>query len=169
MDNALQIGSLTATYSATDIATNGLKAGMIYKDYAAGKAYIFLKNNGATAITEELVCMALTTDKASFFCTLAAATVALAPFAGTRITGADSLAQDRYGWFQVIGSATLQAGSDTTTADPGVVSSNQTAGKVEAAPDTGVGAVATFGIAQTTTSSADVVVHLNKNVWGVSL
>jgi hypothetical protein len=169
MQNTLLIGSLTENYTATEVSNLGLKAGMVYRDYAAGKAYIFLKNNGATAISAKLVCMALTTDKASFYCTLAAATVALAPFAGVRVSGADSLAQDEYGWFQVIGSATLQAGSDTTTADLGVVSSNITAGKVEAAPDTGVGAVATFGIAQTTTASADVVVHLNKNVWGVSL
>lgn len=163
------VGSLTAAYTGTNVTDHGLYKGMIFKDYSAKKAYIFLMNNGASAITEKLVCMALTTDKQNFNCTLAAATAALEPFAGVRVTGAASLAQNEYGWFQVSGSATLQAGSDTTTAEFGVVSSNQTAGKVEAAPDTGVGARATFGTAETSTSSADVVVHLHRNVWGVGL
>jgi hypothetical protein len=167
--NTLLIGSLTASYTATEYANLGLKVGMVYKDEPNGKAYIFLKNSGATAITEKLACVALTTDKQNRFCTLAAATAAVAPFAGVRVVGATSMAQGEYGWFQCCGSATFTASSDTTTAEIGVVTSNQTAGTVEAAADTGVGSFASFGIAETTTASAAVVVHLSRNVWGVTI
>jgi hypothetical protein len=149
----------------TDGKTPRAKAWFV--DPSGGRKWIFLKNSSATAITEELACMALTTDKTSGFCTLAAATANLAPFAGVRITGATSLANTEWAWFQIGGTATMQAGSDTTTAELGVVTSNQTAGKVEESADTGKGAIATFGIAETTTASADVEVCIFKSVWGL--
>ena len=166
-----KIGTLTEIYTDTEYGTGQKcpRLGAVWHDFAAGKAYIFLMNNGATAITAQLLCMALTTDKAAFKCTLAAATASLLPFAGVRVPSATSMAQNEYGWFQVIGSATLSAGASTTTADLGVQSSADTAGKVEVAANTGIGAFGSFGIAQTSTANGDVVVHLQRNVWGVGL
>ena len=163
-------GSLTAAYTATQY-TKGLtpRLGDTYFDQARGKTYIFLMNNAAGAIAAKLATRALTTDKTNFYCQVASTTIAGNEllFAGVRVAGATSLAQNEYGWFQVKGSATVTASSDTTTAELGVCTSNQSAGQVEAAADTSAGIRGTFGVAETTTASGDVVVKLTYNVWGV--
>ena len=163
-------GSLTAAYTATQY-TRGLtpRLGDTFFDQANNKAYIFLMNDASGAIAANLAVRALATDLADFHCVVSSTTIADNEllFAGVRVTGATSLAEDEYGWFQVKGTATFTASSDTTTANLGVCTSNQSAGQVEAAADTAAGIRGTFGIAQTTTASAAVVVKLTYNCWGV--
>jgi hypothetical protein len=164
------IGSLTGAYTQAQYDDGLLpRVGDTYFDQANNKAYIFLKNDASTAIAAKLAVRATTTDLANFFCRVASTTIADNEllFAGVRVSGATSLAEDEYGWFQVKGTVTMTASSDTTTANLGVCTSNQSAGQVEAAADTAAGIRGTFGVAQTTTASGDVVVKLTYNVWGV--
>lgn len=162
-------GSLTAAYTDTQY-TNGLtpRVGDTYFDQANNKAYIFLKNLG-TSVAAKLAVRATTTDLSAFGCRVASTTIADNEllFAGVRVSGSTALAQNEYGWFQVKGSVTMTASSDTTTANLGVCTSNQSAGQVEAAADSTAGIRGTFGVAETTTASGDVVVKLTYNVWGV--
>jgi hypothetical protein len=171
MNNRFLSGSLTAVYSSTQL-TNGLspKLGDRYEDEAGAKKYIFLQNSGSSAITASLVCMALTTDKTNFKCTLAAATDALIPFAGVRVVGATSMAQNECGWFQVSGPASfLHSGGAATVAEQGIVSSATVAGKVEGAADTAAGVTAAFAIAVAAKTTLDEVQlgNIITNVWGV--
>ena len=163
-------GSLTAAYTATQY-TNGLtpRLGDTYFDQALNKAYIFLKNDGSGSIAAKLAMRALATDLSLFYCVVSSTTIADNEllFAGVRVSGSTALAQDEYGWFQVKGSVTMTASSDTCTANLGVCTSNQSAGQVEAAADSAAGVRGTFGVAETTTASGDVVVKLQYNVWGV--
>ena len=163
-------GSLTAAYTATQYS-KGLtpRLGDTYFDQARNKAYIFLMNDGSGAIAAKLAVRALATDLSDFHAVVASTTITGNEllFAGVRVSGATSLAQNEYGWFQVKGSATFTASSDTTTANLGVMTSNQSAGQVEAASADDAGIRGTFGIAETTTASGDVVVKLTYNVWGV--
>jgi hypothetical protein len=164
-------GSLTAAYTDTQYTTKALlpRVGDTYYDQANAKAYIFLKNTGSSAIPAKTVATALTTAKSSFTCELPAATNDL-PFAGARVSGATSLAQNEYGWFQVKGSATLLADAAGTTAEKHCVTSNATAGRVETQSSTyavAMGPATVFGIAETTTTTGDVVVSLVGNVWGI--
>lgn len=161
-------GSLTAVYTATQY-TAGLtpRVGDTYHDAVNSKKYIFLKNTGASAITAKLVAVSLTTSKSAFACSLPAATNNL-PFAGARVSGATSMAQNEYGWFQIAGSATLTADAAGTAAEAYVTTSNATAGNVEALAGTAaVDAVNAFGIAEATVTAGDAVVILNKNLWGL--
>lgn len=163
-------GSLTAAYTDAQY-TKGLlpRVGDTYYDQANGKAYIFLKNTGASAITAGLVATALTTAKTSFTCELPATTNDL-PFAGARVLLATSLAQNEYGWFQVKGSASLIADAAGTTAEKHCVTSNATAGNVETQSSTyatAMGPATVFGIAETTTTAGAVKVNLVSNVWGI--
>jgi hypothetical protein len=167
MQIEMLLGTLTDVYTAAQANSLGVVVGTRYYDFARKGWFIFLMNNAATAITEKLVAVALGTDKSSYYCALAAATASVMGFAGVRVSGADSLAQNYYGWFQCTGKATLVAGSDTTTADERVTTSNQAAGKVEACADTVAAHKASFGEAVTTTASGDVVVMLDRNVWGI--
>ena len=166
----ISVGDLTAVYTATQYTAGATpRVGTVRTDAKGTKKYIFLKNAGASAIAAKIGAIATTTMKSSYFCTLASTTVASNEnlFAGFRVSGATSMAQDEYGWFQISGSATVTASSDTTTAEVGVCFSNQTAGTVEASADTAAGNRTQFGVAQTTTASGDVVVSLTYNVWGV--
>ena len=112
--------------------------------------------------------MALTTDKAAFFCSLAAATDALRPFAGVRPVGATSMAQNEYGYFQVAGSATFtHSGGQATAAEEGVVSSATTAGRVEGeatGPFTIGSHPGVFAVAQAAVSAAaaDVIAMIDQ-------
>lgn len=126
------IGSLTKSYTAAEVsAGKSPPLGYLYED-GKGKAWKFLKNNGATAITSRLVAVALTTEKSNNLVELAAATDALRPFAGVRPPSSDSMAQNESGYFQVAGSATfLHSGGQATAAEEGVVTSASVAGKVE--------------------------------------
>lgn len=164
-------GSLTAAYTDTQYTTKGLlpRVGDTYHDQRSSKTYIFLKNTGSSAIAAKLCATSLTTSKAAFACELPAATNDL-PFAGCRVSGATSLAQNEYGWFQIKGSATITADAAGTTAEKHCVTSNATAGNVETQSSTyavAMGPATVFGIAQTTTTSGDVVVQLVGNVWGI--
>lgn len=163
-------GSLTAAYTATQY-NNGLtpRVGDTFEDQANGKKYIFLKNAGSGSVAAKLAVRATTTDLSSYFCRTCDTTIANNEllFAGVRVSGSTALAQDEYGWFQVMGSVTMTASSDTTTANLGVMTSNQSAGQVEAASNDSAGIRGTFGIAETTTASGDVVVRLVYNVWGL--
>ena len=163
-------GSLTAAYTATQY-TNGLtpRYGDTFHDQANGKRYIFLKNLGSGSIAAKTGAVSLTTDRAAFGCRAPSTTIAGNELcnAGIRVSGATTVAQNESGWFQIGGSATVTASSDTTTADLGVVYSNQSAGQVEAAADSAAGIRGTIGIAATTTASGDVVVHLTYNCWGL--
>ena len=158
-------GDVLANYTSAEAAS--VEVGTVAYDPYYKAKFIFLKNNGVGAIAEKLVAVALGTDKSSYFCALAAATAAVPGFAGVRVPNATSLAAGEYGWFQISGKATLQAGTDTTTADDRVVTSNITAGKVEAMAATVASLQASFGEAVTTTASADVVVMIDRNVWGI--
>lgn len=166
----ISVGDLTAVYTATQYTAGATpRVGTVRFDAKGTKKYIFLKNAGATAITAKLGAVATTTMSSSYFCTIASTTVADNEllFAGVRVSGADSMAQNEYGWFQIGGAATLVAGTDTTTANLGVMFSDISAGKVEASANSDSGIRATFGVAQTTTASGDVVVSLSYNIWGV--
>lgn len=168
------IGSLTEAYTSTQYDAGATpRLGQTYFDEKNGKKYIFLKNTGSSAITASLIAMALTTAKSAFTCTLAAATDALIPFAGVRVVGATSLAQNEYGWFQIGGPASfLHSGGAATAAEEYIVSSASVAGKVEGGAPT-VATVASlaggFAIAEAAKTTLDEVVAANivKNVWGL--
>lgn len=166
-----RIGTLTEITTNAEYtgAVGSARRGQVYIDRAAGKKYIFLMNNAATATATQLGTRALTTDKTNFYCQVMSTTITANEllFAGARVTSATTVAQNESGWYQIGGSATLTASSDTTTADLGVVCSNQSAGQVEAAADSAAGIRGTFGIAETSTSSADVVVKITNSVWGI--
>ncbi len=163
----VKVGDLTAVYTATQY-TAGLtpRVGVKYYDAQNDKVYIFLKvKTGSSSIAAKLLGVALTTSKAAFECELPAATNNL-PFAGARVSGATTIAADQYGWFQIKGSTTLTADAAGTTAEAYCTTSNATAGNVEALASTAAAdAVNSFGIAQTTTTAGDVVVHLTGGVY----
>jgi hypothetical protein len=168
-ENHMFPGALTAVYTSTQY-TNGLtpRVGDTFFDQANVKKYIFLKvKTGSSSIPAKTCAVALTTSKTSLECELPAATNNL-PFAGARVTSATTIAADEYGWFQIGGSATLLADAAGTTAEAYCTTSNATAGRVEALASTAaVDAVNAIGIAETTTTTGDVVVILNKNLWGI--
>lgn len=166
------IGSLTASYTDTQYTTNTAtpRVGDWFYDPATYAKYIFLKNTGSASIAAQNVATSTTTQRATFVCQQAAGGTNNQAFAGCRRVGATSVAQNEYGWFQISGPATLTADAAGTTADSGVVTSNATAGAVEAQSSTYAIAMCpatVFGIARTTTTSGDVVVDIVGNVWGL--
>lgn len=158
-------GDPFAVYTNTE--RGGVSAGDIAYDPIRRAKFIFLMNNAATSINPKLACVALGTNKSSYFCALAAATKAVAGFAGVRLPLADAVPQNSFGWFQCGGKATFTAGVTTTTADARVVTSDAAAGNVEAVAATVASLGNSFGEAVTTTASGDVVVMIDRNVWGV--
>ena len=165
------IGLTTDAYTETQYTTDLTipRRGQWYQDPANGKKWVFLENEGTASLAAQLAARATTTDKATFKCRTMSTTITDNEllFAGVRVTGATAVADDEYGWFQIGGSCTMTASSDTTTAELGVVASNQSAGQAEAAADSAAGIRGTFGTAETTTASADVVVSLFYNVYGL--
>lgn len=161
------IGLFTDTYTAAQLAAGSCPAlGTEYTDPANGKKYKFLQNSGATAITASLACVALGTDKSAYKCALAAATDAVMGFAGVRVVGASSMAQNECGWFQIGGPATFTAGATGTTVDDRVITSADAAGKVEVMAATVASHKASFGEAVTSTTADVVVVNIDRSVWG---
>ena len=163
-------GSLTAAYTLTQY-NNGItpRVGDTYFNQSNGKAYIFLKNTGSSALAASICATSLTTAKAAYTCELPAATADL-PFAGVRVVGATSLAQNEFGWFQVKGVATVTADAAGTTAEKYITTSNGTAGNVEVQASTyavAMGPATIFGIAHTTTTAGVAVVTLTGNCWGI--
>lgn len=162
--------TLTGAYTATQYSAGQLPAlGTVYYDAQNKKKYIFLKNTGATSIAASECATALTTDTTNFYCTIFPGDKLTSNFAGVRVVGATSLAQNQYGWFQIGGNATLKSDSgNTIAAEGGVVSSDATAGTVEAMPNTGIGALAAFAIAQTVAATATTfVANIFKSIWGL--
>jgi len=164
--------SLTAVYTATEVSNNHLSVGMKFYDIARKAWFIFLKNSGAAAITQKLACVALGTDKSSYFAALAAATDAVIGFAGVRVADADSMAQGEYGWFQYTGAATfLHSGGQATAANEYIVTSATVAGKVEGGAPT-VNTVASLAAgfalceAAKTTLDEEVKANIVRSVWG---
>lgn len=176
MWNAIQanLDDLKAAYTAAQYTAGTIwRLGAHFVDPKTAKKYIFLKNTGASAITARLIAMALTTDKSNFYCSLAAATDALRPFAGVRVPSATSLAQNEYGWFQIGGSAEfLHSGGAATVAEEGIVSSASVAGKVEgeaSGPFTIASHPGVFAVAEAAKTTLDetVVASITRNIWGL--
>lgn len=168
MINTLGGTTLIGAYTATQYAAGSLpKLGTVYIDEPNQKRYIFLKNDGATSILASEIATALTTDTTNFYCRIPTA-VLTNNFAGVRPVGATALAQNEYGWFQISGAATLKSDAgNTIAAEGGLVSSDATAGTVEAMPNTGIGALAAFAIAQTVAATATTfLASIFKNIWG---
>lgn len=158
-------GDVLQNYTSEEAA--GVPVGTVAYDPYYKAKFIFLKNNGAGAIAEKLVALALGTNKSSYFCALAAATVSLMGFAGVRVAGANSLAAGEFGWFQISGKATFVASSDSVTVDQYVNTSNIAAGQIETMPATVAGLQAKIGQAVASATSEDVSVMIDSNVWGV--
>lgn len=153
----MRIGDRTSVYATTDEGIPAL--GDVEWDPERKAFFRFLKNSGATAITEKLACTAPATSKSSFFCELAATTDALCIFAGVRVAGADSMAQNQCGWFQVSGQATfLHSGGEASVADKGIVTSASVAGKVEGTADSADGAKGVFAICEAAKTTLDEAV-----------
>ena len=163
------VGTTTEIWTATEYSTNYStpRVGAWFLTPDTVLKWIFLTNTGTTAITANLICTALTTDPSTFLVRATAGNSNVEPFAGARPSSATSLTQSTYGWFQIGGTATLTADAAGTAANTGVVVSNATVGNVEDMPNTGVGAQASFAVAQTTTATGTVVVNIFKSIWGV--
>ena len=153
------VGNRTQVFTATEY-TNGdtPRLGDLEYDPDYKTFFRYLKNSGATSIAAQLVAMSLTTGKSAYTVTLAATTDALIPFAGVRVPGATTVAQNEQGWFQVGGQATFShGGGQATAAEEGIVSSATTAGTVEGGAPT-VATVASqagvFAIAEAAVSTA---------------
>lgn len=165
------IGSLTAAYTDTQYTTNTAtpRVGDWFYDPATKAKYIFLKNSGSASIAASDYAVATTTMPATFTCKQGTG-VAQEPFAGTRIVGATSLAQNEYGWLQCSGACTITADAAGTAAGKGITSSDATAGAIETQSSTyatSMCAVTIPGTARTTTTSAVAVCDICGNVWGV--
>lgn len=165
------VGSLTAAYTSTQYdAGSTPRVGDWFYDTTTKSKYIFLKNTGSASIAASDVATSTTTQRDTYLCQQAAGGTNNQAFAGARRSDATSLAQNEYGWFQISGKATLTADAAGTTADSGVVTSNATAGAVEAQSSTYAIAMCpatVFGIARTTTTAGAVVVDIVGNVWGL--
>ena len=162
----LKANYTAAQYNGTNSPPSSIwRVGTFWIDPATGKEYIFLKNAGATSIAAKDVCTSLTTDPSTYLCRATAGNSNVEPFAGCRVSGATAVATLEYGWFQIKGNATLTADAAGTAANTGVVISNATVGAVEDMPNTGVGAQASFAVAQAAVQSGDTVVNLFKSIW----
>lgn len=130
----VMVGDRTSVYDATDYDTNMSvpRVGQLEYDPVYKAFFRFIKNVGASALTEKLVAVAAGADKTDYEVAVAAATDGLLTFAGVRVPGASSMAQNEYGWLQVSGPATfLHSGGAATVADDGIITSASVAGKVE--------------------------------------
>lgn len=134
----------------------------------------FLQNReAATAITEELACVASGDDRGANGVHVAAATGALQNFAAVRVPGAASMAggasfTGQWGWFQVTGLATfLCSGGTAIVADTGVVTSGTVAGKIEGVASDVASALGTFGVATeaATVLDTEVPVSITRSVF----
>lgn len=166
----LKAAYTAAQYAGTNSPPSSIwRIGTVYIDPATGKKYIFLYNAGAASILASEIAYAAGTDMHLYQCQQGSGGSNVEKFAGARIAGATALATLQYGWFQIGGSCTLKADAAGTAANKCVVPSNATAGAIEDAEtiNTGVAAMAQFGIAETTVTSDVVVVSITKNCWGV--
>lgn len=183
--NNLVTANLTAVYTAAEVTAQKIcpPLGTLYQDPKTGKKYKFLKNAGATAITAQ---MAAVISDASAFTVAVGNTLNNPAFAGCRVTGATSMAQNESGWFQISGNATLILG-DTANAltanQEGIVIDDDTdCGKVgKAVITTGAtvnqstaeaalaGVNGVFALNQggaISATDADVECQLIRNAWG---
>lgn len=176
-------GDVTAAYTATQYYNGQTpRVGDWYFDHVRNAKFVFLRNSGSASIAAKNVAVSLTTNRAlaptsgtaaspsaTPACIQAAGSTNNQAFAGCRVSGATSLAQNEFGWFQISGPATLTADAAGSTADSVVVTSNATAGAVEAISSTyavAMGPGTMIGLARTTTTGGDVAVDITSNCWG---
>ncbi len=165
------VGSRTEVWTDTEYTTNRAipRVGKLEYDPYYKAFFRLVKNTSATALAAQIAAVATGTAKSAFTVTLAGATDSLQNFAGVRVPGATSMAQNEYGWLQVSGQATfLHSGGAASIADDGIQTSGTVAGKVEAHTDTALGALASFAIAEAavTTLDADVKASIVRCVFG---
>lgn len=179
------IGSLNENYTATDYSDGKTPPlGYVYAA-ADGKKYIFVKNTGATAIAAKKCAKvtSLANKEVQINATLAGNL-----FAGIRPSGADSLAQNEYGYLQIAGRTTGMFGDSAraiAAAGDSVVMDDDADGGNVGAHDEDVSATVNETTVEATTDSlksiigkanaavnttdADVDFTINPaaNAWGI--
>lgn len=126
MGSPVLIGSLTASYSAAEVAAGKTPPlGYVYEDRQNHKTYIFVKNISATALSLKRVCIGY---DASAFTVNHSATLSDPKVAGVRPAGAEDLDQNESGYIQVKGNGTCTWGNSAraTVEGEGVVLDDDT-------------------------------------------
>ena len=131
-----------------------------------GKRYIFLKNAGATAIAAGESAKA--TDVSAYTCELSD-TMSDEDYAGHRVVGATSIAQNEFGWFQDRGNIVVSVDGTATALVKGEgVQTSGTNGHLEGIDNTVVAeALAKVGTARAASSADETAeVQITYSVWG---
>lgn len=151
------IPSVTESYTDDEIQAAGL-AGWVGFIEQYGAWFKMLQNLGSDPITASLCALAATTDPENNACRLAETADALT-FAGVRVVGAESLAQNAWGLFQISGVATLtfsdEATPEAVLAGGGVNIDGSSGGKVQGAANSAAGVAGTFAVSHEAENVAD--------------
>ena len=147
----------------------GIPMGTVTRD-SKGRAWIWLKNVGSAAVAATKT--VVPTTHSGFTVTLS--TALAGAFGGVRAKGADSMAQNKWGWFQVRGLAYFTFGDTAqalTANDEHLVTDDDTdGGNVGKAANDAASVAGGFARNQSgavSATDAEVIAAIYENCWGV--